>query len=90
MAPYELEISDLLKEGKNNLEITFLGNNRNLLGPHHHFKGENNYVGPNTFKGFYGYEDKIVNPDVTVNDTWTDRYSFVAFGCGNIYIIEKE
>ena len=47
-------------------------------------KGENNYVGPNTFKGIYGYEDKIVNPDITQETTWTQRYSFVPFGCGGV------
>ena len=71
-------------DGENQVEVLLLGTNRNLLGPHHHMKGENNYVGPNTFKGIYGYEDKIVNPDITQETTWTQRYSFVPFGCGGV------
>lgn len=89
MAPYEGDLTDMLEEGMNTVEIRLLGTNRNLMGPHHHIKGENNYVGPNTFKGVYGYEDKIVNPDVDTDETWTDRYSFVPFGCKEICISKR-
>lgn len=84
MEPYETDLTDMLQDGENQVEILLLGTNRNLLGPHHHIKGENNYVGPNTFKGSYGYEDKIVNPEITTEDTWTQRYSFVPFGCSEV------
>ena len=84
MEPYETDLTEMLVDGENQVEVLLLGTNRNLLGPHHHMKGENNYVGPNTFKGIYGYEDKIVNHDITQETTWTQRYSFVPFGCGGV------
>lgn len=88
IAPHCVDITHMLNQGKNDIEIVFYGNNRNLLGPHHHIKGENNYVGPNTFKGKYGYEDIIVNFDIHPHDsTWTDAYSFVDFGCSGVNVI---
>lgn len=89
MSPYDIKITDFLIKGENTLSIILHGTNRNIFGPHHHIKGENNYVGCNTFKGIKGYEDAIVNYDLTMEDTWTDDYSFVPFGCGQIEIITK-
>ena len=33
--PYELNIASYLKEGANNIEVTVIGSNKNLLGPHY-------------------------------------------------------
>jgi hypothetical protein len=86
LSPFEADITTMLNDGVNDIDFVLHGTNRNLLGPHHHISGENNFVGPNTFKGRRGYEDHIVNPDIQTNDTWTDSYSFVDFGCEGIYV----
>ncbi len=88
-SPYEIKITEFLIKGENTISVILHGTNRNIFGPHHHIKGENNFVGCNTFKGIRGYEDSIVNYDLTQEDTWTDEYSFVPFGCGLIEIITK-
>lgn len=90
MSPYTVELTDYLVEGENTVIIRLLGSNRNILGPHHHIKGEMLYTGPNTFVGKYGYEDELVNFDVQPNQsTWSDAYHFVDFGCGKIEIIKE-
>ena len=81
-----LEITDILRSGENEISVTLLGHNRNLLGPHHHIKGVTAMVGPDTFIGKYGLED-FVNYGITGGDTWTDNYNFVPFGCLGFKII---
>lgn len=78
----EADITDALKQGENEICVTLLGHNRNLLGPHHHKNGVTAMVGPSTFAGVNGFED-FVNYGITPSDTstWTDSYSFVPFGC---------
>jgi len=90
--PYELDITKYLTNEINTIEIKALGSNRNLLGPHHHIKGENLFVGVNTFKGRRGFEDEVVNYDLKSDITWTDNYYFTAFGQvkAGIYIYKKE
>lgn len=80
-----VELTELLKTGSNDVVITVKGHNRNLLGPHHHLKGQNYFVGPDTFKGTLGWED-FFSPDLTKGATWTDAYAFVPFGNGKIYV----
>ena len=47
--PYELDVSEYLHEGENTVELTFVNNLRNLLGPHHHQGGELYAVSPASF-----------------------------------------
>lgn len=47
-SPYKADITTLLKTGDNKIRIKAFGTNRNILGPHHHVKGENNFVGVHT------------------------------------------
>ena len=89
LSPYEKQIDGFLQKGDNTISVILHGTNRNIFGPHHHIKGENNYVGCNTFKGIRSYEDYIVNYDIVTDNTWTDDYSFVPFGCEGIEIITK-
>ena len=65
LKPYEIEVTGLLRQGKNDVEIQLINSLRNLLGPHHHQAGELHSVGPNSFM------DEL---------NWTDAYSFVPFG----------
>lgn len=84
-----IDITDCLHEGTNWVEVTLLGHNRNLLGPHHHVKRITAMVGPSTFTGHAGFED-FVSPDITEENTWIDSYSFVPFGCDGISLIFKK
>ena len=84
-----LDITEALTEGENRITVRLLGHNRNLLGPHHHIKGETAMVGPDTFEGKLGFED-FVSPEITTKSTWTDLYHFVPFGCSGIRIREEK
>lgn len=66
-----------IKDGVNEVKITLLSGNRNLLGPHHKPDGEIYSVGPTTFTDKYGWADDRTKP------VWTDNYSFVRFGAYN-------
>ena len=73
-APFSADITEYIKDGGNELKITLLSGNRNLLGPHHKPQGEIYSVGPSTFTDKYGWADDKSKP------AWTDNYSFVRFG----------
>lgn len=88
-----LEITDFVKEGRNKITVVAVSGNRNLLGPHHHIRGEQNFVGLSTFVGKRGYEDNVVRTDAP-ECTYVDDYHFVPFAIGDVYLtkerIEKE
>ncbi len=70
-APYVTDLSGLLIEGVNLIELDITGNFRNMLGPHHEKCGENYWVCPGNFmhdSPIFGRAD------------WTDGYSFVKYG----------
>ncbi|MFC1474495.1 glycosyl hydrolase [bacterium] len=48
--PHRIEITDLVKDGSDTIEIELTNSNRNLLGPHHTEVREPLSVGPGTFK----------------------------------------
>ena len=74
-APFELDVTELLKQDENKVTIVMLSGNRNLLGPHHKPEGESYSVGPSSFSNQIGWtDDKTLPP-------WTDYYNFVLFGC---------
>lgn len=73
-APFEINVTELLQNGENKIEIMLLSGNRNLLGPHHKPLGESYSVGPSTFSDVCGWADDPSLP------TWTDNYNFVLFG----------
>lgn len=87
LSPYQLDISQYIQPGLNHIIVRVYGSNRNCLGPHHHYKGEPNFVGVSTFKGIYGFED-FVNSDAK-SKTWNEGYAFVPFGVKSIYILEN-
>ena len=74
-APFELDVTELLKDGENVVTIVMLSGNRNLLGPHHKPEGESYSVGPDSFSNKIGWTDNKSLPP------WTDNYNFVLFGC---------
>ncbi len=56
------------------------------MGPHHHKQGKLYSVGPHSFEGVWGIAD-VWSPDLPQGkSTWTDEYSFVPFGIGQIFI----
>lgn len=72
--PYEADLSGLLHEGENQIEVEIIGNLRNLLGPHHLKEGECYAVCPNSF-----FEESDVWCGGK-NPAWDDRYCFVEYG----------
>ncbi len=74
-APFQVDITDHIVDGENEITIELLSGNRNLLGPHHKPQGESYSVGPDSFSDQYGWTDDKSLP------AWTDDYNFVIFGC---------
>jgi hypothetical protein len=72
--PYEVDVTDYLIDGENEIEITVTGNLRNLLGPFHLEEGEHYWVSPTCFF----HESPIWSNGL--NKNWTDSYCFVEFG----------
>jgi hypothetical protein len=70
--PFELDISKHLKDGRNTVRIDLVNTLRNLLGPHHHQRGELHGVGPESFRD---------------QGNWTDIYQMVAYGMSGVRIV---
>ncbi|WP_261302433.1 glycosyl hydrolase [Paenibacillus andongensis] len=75
--PYEADITSFLRKGDNLIEVEMANSCRNLLGPHHHIKGELYKVGPDSFTDKPGWTDKNIDKNTCI---YTDRYTFVRFG----------
>ena len=72
--PAQADLTPLLRDGSNHIEIELLSGHRNLLGPHHYIDGECYSVGVSTFTDTPGWcENKTGN-------IWADRYCFVRYG----------
>ncbi len=69
-----IDLSGLLREGKNELTVTVTSSNRNLMGPHHRPDPEPYSVGPSTFS-YEGEWEKGV-----YDENYLERYAFVRFG----------
>lgn len=68
-----LDISDHLREGKNEIILNMCNSNRNLMGPHHRHDPEPYALGPNTFS----YEKEWNGREC---DGYVERYAFVRYG----------
>jgi hypothetical protein len=84
-APYQINVTDYIHEGKNKLELKLYASNRNLFGPHHHIHGECYNVGPESFTGRWSWVERKSEADATEifdrdKNYWTDQYNFVSFG----------
>lgn len=73
-APYTIDVTEFVHDGDNKMTLQLFAGNRNLLGPHHHRKGELYFVAPHDFSG------KPVWQNGMDSDTWRDHYCFVRFG----------
>jgi hypothetical protein len=85
--PWRLDISGLLQEGDNQIELLLKNSLRNLLGPHHHGMGELSSVGPYSFtsrdfkSGKFTPEPNWSLPENRCQQkSWTDDYFIVRFG----------
>jgi hypothetical protein len=86
-APYLIDVSSNLKQGKNNIQLKMVNSLRNLFGPHHHKGGELIKVGPNSFTGAGGFPDgrgeknwydlRLEKKELAI---WTDTYYHIPFG----------
>ncbi|KQX51659.1 glycosyl hydrolase [Paenibacillus sp. Root444D2] len=83
--PYEADITSFLRKGENVIEVEMANSCRNLLGPHHHIKGELYKVGPDSFTDKPGWTDKDIEKNTPI---YTDRYTFVRFGLDDSPYIE--
>ena len=87
-APWQVDVTDVLRPGGNTVEIELATGLRNLLGPHHRPPGERCETwGEHAWSGRWdkmsgtGYERWYL-PEKRREDTlaWTDDYYFVEFG----------
>ena len=76
--PYELDVTDLVRDGDNEVEIELVGSLRNLLGPHHRSNGEPD----NCWRTAFDYDPNRENMEhhEERESQWTDDYFFVHFG----------
>lgn len=75
-APFEVDITEYVVNGRNEITLQLYGSNRNLFGPHHHIDGELYRVGPMSFSGKRSW----VDGDRNETSLWSDTYCFVKFG----------
>ena len=68
---YKVDVSKVLKVGKNTIRLDLVVSNRNLLGPHHDLKEEALFVSPYSFERFGSWDEKGNSP------ICLPRYSFV-------------
>ena len=92
--PFELDISNLVKPGRNRLTVELKNSLRNLFGPHHSVMGELAAVGPYSFVSrdfahgeyvpeiYWGLPEKRC-----LQKSWSDDYFVVRFGLSNINIL---
>ena len=70
--PYTADVSDLLCDGENEIELTLVNNLRNMQGPLHLSAGESYSVGPGSF-----YKEDCLWVRGITPDRWNDDYCFV-------------
>lgn len=82
--PYRLHDAGL-RPGENTLTVTLYASNRNMLGPHHHSKGEPLSVGPSSWTGEFSWVEReseavVITPEMRKQNFWQDGWNFVPFG----------
>ncbi len=82
-APYEVDISEYLKVGENEIELLIVNNLRNMMGPHHLKIGESVKVAPSSFfreSNVFNHPAGALGDCHDILPEWDDRYSLVFFG----------
>ncbi|HIE43671.1 MAG TPA: hypothetical protein EYP78_02605 [Candidatus Omnitrophica bacterium] len=72
LPPYHIEVTKLLKKGRNTILLEIVSSLRNLLGPHHQKDPNPEFVDPNSFLDM---------------ENWSQAYSTHAFGLGRISLL---
>ena len=95
-SPWEVEITEFIKEGINDIAVTLTGSLRNLMGPYHHAGGELVRVGPGSFTGENdwlcltpGNNDWYDLRKTGAANLWRDDYFCVPFGLMQSPVIER-
>ena len=81
--PYQVDLTDYITVGENELEITILNNLRNMMGPHHMEVGESILVAPGSFfkeSNIFKHKPGIGESCHDTLPGWSDGYSLVHFG----------
>lgn len=69
--PYTADISSLIKDGENEIELTLVNNLRNMQGPFHLSEGEDYSCRPGSF-----YKEDCLWVKVSGEGRWNDDYCF--------------
>lgn len=82
---FSCDITNYINDGANKIMLKLFASNRNLLGPHHHIKGECYSVGPLSFTGRFSWAEReseavVITPEMRKQNFWQNEYSFVTFG----------
>ncbi len=88
-SPWEVDITDAVRQGSNTVSITLINSLRNLLGPHHNAEGELIALSPESFggnstwttgrKGEADWYERRLKKDEHTN-IWRDDYCIIPFG----------
>ncbi|MDG0809943.1 carbohydrate-binding protein [Cohnella rhizosphaerae] len=73
--PYEIDVTALLREGRNRISLRLASSLHNLLGPHHHWEGE--IKGPMVHFGSFSDEAN-----------WSRTYALCPFGVRSVRLVE--
>ena len=82
-APYEVDISDYLKVGKNTIELKIINNLRNMQGPHHLKGGDDSAISPRSFyreSNVFNHNDGANESCHDLLDQFDERICLVRFG----------
>lgn len=74
--PYTADVSELIHQGENEIELTIINNLRNMQGPLHLEIGESYSVSPTTF-----YKEKCIWTPCGID--WNDNYCFANISLKN-------
>ena len=76
--PYSVDLSSIVKEGTNTLELILVNNLRNILGLHHRAEGECYSASPGKF-----YREKCVWSLDAKEEEWNNDYCFINLSLRN-------
>ena len=82
-APYRVDLSEYLVEGSNRIELTFVNNLRNMMGPHHLAKEETGWVYPGLFYKESNIFEHPHGAGASCHDRlprFDDRYLLIGYG----------
>ncbi len=77
-APYEVDITPLVKGGRTRVEVELFGTLRNIMGPHHRSSGEPDDCWRTAFN--YTAPEGPAEHAEEAEGAWTDDYFVVHFG----------